>query len=177
MGSASSAIIGLVGGTVFILLGRWIYANPKKVYTSSLYANPDSPFLKFGVRLFATLLIFIGSYAAALWSVALVVHLGTTAVIIALVAALLGGWSLRPQVIALPHVAVGAPAAGTQKHGGFMTRKGRSLTIMALGISTVVFATILALFVSGQGRLMPVVAIVATLISALVVAVVLWFVK
>lgn len=60
---AGDIIFAVCAGVAFILLGRWMYANPSKVYSSAVSTNPNSNTLPRFIRTFATLVIFIGGYA------------------------------------------------------------------------------------------------------------------
>jgi hypothetical protein len=48
----SSTIVALVAGIGFILLGRWIYRNPKTLYVRPVHASPDAPLLRIGGKSF-----------------------------------------------------------------------------------------------------------------------------
>jgi len=56
-------LFALFAGVAFILLGRWMYGNPTRVYPNWLPSDPKSHFHARFVRGFATVVIFVGSYA------------------------------------------------------------------------------------------------------------------
>jgi uncharacterized membrane protein len=55
--------IRLVAGCSFVLLGRWAYRNPQKVYPAVFYTNPDSRMLVGLTRLFASMLMIVGCFS------------------------------------------------------------------------------------------------------------------
>lgn len=128
----SELLFPLIAGTVFVLLGRWMYKNPKRVYPNWLYSNPDHPYLIGGVRVFATMAMFVGSFALISTVVS---HLlpESLIVIVALAGAILSAWFLRPDM-PQPEAAEGMTSdSSIPKKRGFLSRKGK----WVVGISVV----------------------------------------
>jgi hypothetical protein len=138
----SEILSGLISGTVFVLLGRWAYKNPKKVYPNWLYSNPDHPYLIGGVRAFATFAMFVGCFAIIS---SVISRLGPEAltVLAAFAGAVLGTWFLRPRVSS-----TGATEAvsGTivQKKQPFFSTKGRWVIGISFVAVTLFFFGVLA---------------------------------
>jgi hypothetical protein len=93
----SGLLFGLIGGSVFVLLGRWMYRNPKKVHPNWMYSNPDHPLLIGSARVFATMAMFFGSFVCILALLTCMAP-GALTVIVAMVGAIVASWFLRPQV-------------------------------------------------------------------------------
>jgi hypothetical protein len=58
-------LFAVVAGLSFVILGRWMYTNPTKVYPTWVSSKPDSRLLQQCVRAFGTAIIFGGAYAVA----------------------------------------------------------------------------------------------------------------
>lgn len=159
-------LLGLLGGGGFIALGRWIYSHPKTMYVSSLSAASDSPFRNSVARVFATLLIFLGSFGAASALAGWLLHRALVITLIGVAAGALGAAFLRPPVSTVPGGATGTAGSEPGRLGTLLSRKGRVfLTTMAAGVllST---AEALSLPALGKGALWPDVALVTILVVA-----------
>lgn len=159
-------ILGLLGGGGFIALGRWIYSHPKTLYMSSLGARSDSPFRNSVARVFATLLIFLGSFGVATVLAGLLLHQALVITLIGVAAGILGAGFLRPAVSTVPRGATGTPGLEPGRLRPLLSRKGKVfLATMAAGVllST---AEALSLPALGKGALWPDVAAVTILVTA-----------
>lgn len=58
-----AVLFRLAVGAMFVLCGRWAYRNPTRLYPSALYANLNSPILVWPARIFAVLLVLVGSFS------------------------------------------------------------------------------------------------------------------
>lgn len=160
------ALFALIGGTAFILLGRWFYRNPQVLYESSLYSRGSHPIMRLWTRLFAMLLIFVGTFALVAGPSSVVTRHDTVGLAVALGAAVLGAVFLRPSVGAAPRSPTGIAGGPAARHNPFLTRKGKVfLATMAAGVllST---AEALSLPALGRGALWPDVATVTILVTA-----------
>lgn len=174
MNGLVGAVFGLAGGAGFILLGRWIYTNPKKAfYIRSIYADPDSRFLKVGAKIFGTFFISFGACAAGIAALGSLMNANSTVwLIIPLGSGVLGGWFLRPRIAETPHTVVEQPAA---KPGGFLTRRGKFLIVWALGSGGFLTAAVLIVIWTGESHLIPAVIIVFALVTVVAMAAILWW--
>ena len=130
-----TTLFPMIFGCAFILLGRWAYRNPRKIYGSSIYRNPDSPFLKRFVRVSAILFIFVGSFAMLTTSGELLIHNATLVVAFTVPAAVVAAWLLRPRV--LEAVATtndpSMPVPGLKL--GFLTTKGKWILWISIALA------------------------------------------
>lgn len=173
MNGISSAIFGLAGGVAFILLGRWIYSNPKQAfYIRSLYTDPDSSFLRVGAKIIGTFFIAGGSCAAVVIALGSLMNPNSTAwLILPLGAAVLSGWLLRPRTVEAPR-AVAEPAAATRD--GLLTPRRKLLIAWAFGGGGIFTAAVAVLLLTGESRLIPVVVMVSALVMVFALTAVLW---
>jgi hypothetical protein len=124
-----------LAGSALILLGRWMYKNPRKFHANSLYTNPRHPFLLAYGRFFASFIIFAGSLAiiAALVSQRLP---GSLAFFASLAGGIAGALFLRPRVGELV-----SPSAGNTLSTlapvkrSFLSKKGKRAVGILLGIA------------------------------------------
>ncbi len=123
-------------GAVFIILGRWLYRNPTRLYPGWGLFNPDNPGVKKVARAYATFCIFFGTLA-----ISAVLLRGPYVVLLALPIAIAGAWFLRPRLPqALPEAVepvVDSPTKSEKKQSLLNVRWKRNLLIV-VGI-TVVF--------------------------------------
>jgi hypothetical protein len=59
----ATIVFRLAVGCAFILFGRWAYRNPKKLYHSSFYADPENPLLVRLTRAVALLAMVVGAFS------------------------------------------------------------------------------------------------------------------
>jgi len=131
----ASILFRLAVGCIFILLGRWAYRNPKKLYHSSFYADPDNPLLVRLTRAIALLAIVVGAFSV----LTIATERLTKSIIEAFIAlglSVAATWFLRPRIPEAQPV--------SKQAGGFLTTRGKwfvgiSLTIAALTIVLVIF--------------------------------------
>ncbi len=162
----STLIFGLLGGGGFVVLGRWIYSNPTTMYVSSLGAGRENSLPELGARIFATLLIFLGSFGATAAPAAMLLHRAAAITLTAATAGALGAWLLRPRVVAAPRGAAGSPEGVKTRRGPSLTRKGKVLlATMAAGV-VLSTAEALGLPALGRGALWPDAALVTILAVA-----------
>lgn len=99
-----SEIFTIAFGAGFVLLGRWLYRNPYRVFPGWGLLNPRNPKVQHIARAYAVLFIFIGVLASGA-VISFRFLPGWVAVIISLVIAIVGAFLLRP---ALPEPVPGA---------------------------------------------------------------------
>jgi len=162
-------VFALVVGSAFILVGRWIYANPKALQVASLHADPDSRFLRVGAKVFGVLAIFIGSYSTAVAMAGLVIREAVVTVSLGLVLAALSAWVLRPETQSGL-----TPATGQRTP---RPTRGKLLIAVVLSLAALFTGAILVLIRFGEGRLVPLVSTIAALTFAAAIAAILWFPK
>lgn len=170
-------ILGLLWGVGFIVLGRWIYKNPKTMYVSSLSARSDSPFREFVARLFATLLIFLGSLGAATALASLLLHRALAITLIGAAAGALGAVFLRPGLGTAPLIAARTTEPALAGRGPLLTRKGKLFLVTMIGGGVAVGAETFVLPAVGKAALTPDVALVTILIMATALLMEMLFVK
>ena len=111
-----------------------MYKNPKKVYPNWVYSNPDSPLLKTPVKVFATLVIFMGSFTA-FRIVSAILFAKDEAGYLALPLAFVATWFLRPRLPKAPIEKTSIPAHDPGQNKGFLTKNGKSaLAVTALAV-------------------------------------------
>jgi hypothetical protein len=140
----------LIAGTAFVFLGRWIYKDPRRFQANWLYTNPQHPFLMGTGRVFAILLIFVGSFAiiAALVSQPLS---GLLRVLVSLACGIAGAWFLRPRISqSVPTGVVDSPSTATPVKQRFLSKKGKWAAGIAIGVVVLLFVGIFALIANSE---------------------------
>jgi Cytochrome oxidase complex assembly protein 1 len=132
-------VFPLLAGSAFILLGRWMYGNPKKIYPNWLYNNPDHPFLFGLVRAFATLMMFIGS-GAVVSAITSRVLPGALVLMAMLAGGIAGAWFLRPRL-----QENGQSSASASIGSGFLSNKGKWVLGISVAVAVVSFFGIFAM--------------------------------
>lgn len=89
-------LLPIVIGVCFVLLGRWLYKNPSKLFPGWGLLNPEHPTVKKLSRVYATLLIFVGTFASVAAAFVLIRAPGMS--LLAFPAAVVAAWLLRPRV-------------------------------------------------------------------------------
>jgi len=135
------SLLAIAAGCAFIILGRWTYHNPRKVFPNAFYSNPGSPLLVTPVRIFSVLLIFVGSYGILAFPAGLLLH-GYTVLFVATPAAIAATWLLWPKPTGETATSAGLRESVPNPVTGFLTRQGKWI----LGISLII-ATALAIMV------------------------------
>ncbi|MGD0600937.1 MAG: cytochrome c oxidase assembly factor Coa1 family protein [Terriglobales bacterium] len=132
-----SIMLVLVLGTVFILLGRWLYRNPTRLYPGWGIFNPENPGVKKVARAYGTFVIFFGTLA-----ISAVLLRGPYVVLLAIPIAIAGAWFLRPRLPETTSEVVGpfadSPGEGERKQRLLNAHWKRNLPII-LGVA-VLFA-------------------------------------
>ncbi len=128
----ATMVFRLAVGCAFILFGRWAYQNPRRLYPNSCYTNPDSPLLTRLTKVFASLLMLVGSFS----SLTLITERFTKGIIGAFAAlglAALATWLLCPR---LPPIAQAEVVP--KEAAGFLTVRGKWFVGISLAVATVV---------------------------------------
>lgn len=173
----STAMLGLIAGVAFVLLGRWIYARPETFYANSLQANSEGSLPRLVAKVFAVLLIFLGSYAAVVAPAETFIHGAVAITSLGLVAGTLASLFLRPRAGgAVGTGPVASPAART-KQGPILTRKGKVFLATMIGGCVVMGAETFLLPVIGRAGLVPDVGMTTILIWATAMLLEMLFVK
>lgn len=124
-------------GATFILLGRWLYRNPTRLYPGWEILNPENPGVKKVARAYGTFVIFFGTLM-----ISAVLLQGPFVVVLALPIAIAGAWFLRPR---LPQTApevvgpVGDSRGGGERKRGLLNARWKRNLLIILGIA-VLFA-------------------------------------
>jgi hypothetical protein len=87
----------LLFGVGFIVLGRWLYKNPRKLFRLG-FLNPEHPEVQKLARMYATFLIFFGMFASVGIASAFLFRSVPGMPLIALVVSMAGAWLLRPKI-------------------------------------------------------------------------------
>jgi len=138
----ATILFQLVAGFVFVFLGRWAYKNPRKLYLNWLYTNPEHPFLIGFGRVFATMLIFVGSAAiiGAVVSRPLPEPLPTLVILAGAIAA---AWFLRPSVQEpVSPIAGDLPSTALPVKQSFLSKKGKWAVGILIGVLLLLFVGI-----------------------------------
>lgn len=90
-------LLPIIFGVCFVLLGRWLYKNPSKLFPGWGLLNPDHPGVKKLSRVYATLLIFVGTFASVAAAFVLI-RSAPGMSLLAFPAAIVAAWLLRPKV-------------------------------------------------------------------------------
>ncbi len=90
-------LLSIAFGIGFVYFGRWMYANPQKVYPSWVLSRPDNPAYPRFVRVFATVVIFGGAYITLIRIAGSVFPDSGFALLLAVLAAFLVAWYFRPK--------------------------------------------------------------------------------
>ena len=127
----------LILGTGTVLLGRWMYKNPKRTYPNWLYSNPDHPALIGRARAIATFFIFAGLWIA-LAGVGSRLLPNSWVPVLLILGGIVGAWYLRPKV---PETAVGEglDTAAKTKRSGFLSTKGKWVVGISLAVAVLFF--------------------------------------
>ena len=86
-----------VVGVCFVLLGRWLYKNPSKLFRWG-FLNPEHPGVQKLARVYATFFIFFGMFASAGLVLALLLRRVPGMPLLAFAVAIGGAWLLRPKI-------------------------------------------------------------------------------
>lgn len=163
-----SSALAALAGVCFVVLGRWIYRNPRSLYVREVHASPDAPLPRLGAKVFGTLAIFIGSYAVVAGIADLVVASSGTmvftgAIIVAAIAFLL-----------TPTVKSGRSSETGQRP---LTMRAKLLIAVLVAVGTLFTAAVLILIRVGDSALIPLASMIAGGISVAAIAAVLWLPK
>ncbi len=94
----------LIGGSL-VLLGRWVYVNPRRLLPRWGLLNREHPAVQKVAKLYATFLIFFGLLAATGVSFGLLLRNVPGMPLLVLALAVGGAWLLRPKISPEPPVA------------------------------------------------------------------------
>lgn len=130
-------------GVGFILLGRWLYRNPRKLFRFG-FLNPEHPGVQKLARLYATFFIFFGMFASAGVISAFLLHSVPGLPLIAVVVSIAGALLLRPK-IPQPETPVATAIENAQKPTLLGKHWKRNLAIFAglMGLMVIVIFVIL----------------------------------
>jgi hypothetical protein len=92
-----TTLLPMVFGVCFVLLGRWLYKNPSKLFPGWGLLNPEHPGVKKLSRAYATFLIFFGALASVAAAFVLI-RSAPGMSLLAFPAAVVAAWLLRPKV-------------------------------------------------------------------------------
>lgn len=84
-------------GACFVLLGRWLYRNPRNLFRFG-FLNPEHPGVQKLARVYATFFIFFGMFAVAGVACALLLQHVPGMPLVALAVGIAGAWLLRPKM-------------------------------------------------------------------------------
>jgi Cytochrome oxidase complex assembly protein 1 len=90
-------LLPIILGLCFVLLGRWLYKNPGKLFPGWGLLNPEHPRVQKLSRVYATLLIFVGTFASVAAAFVLI-RSAPGMSLLAFPAAVVVAWFLRPKV-------------------------------------------------------------------------------
>ena len=137
-------LLPMIFGVSFVLLGRWLYKNPNKLLPGWGLLNPEHPGVKKISRVYATLLIFVGTFASVAAALILI-RSARGMSLLALPAAILAAWLLRPKV---PQGELPVAAAGVQPAGQPLLTKHWKRTLAIAGVFAGVFGVVLFVILS-----------------------------
>ncbi|MGC2247969.1 MAG: cytochrome c oxidase assembly factor Coa1 family protein [Terriglobales bacterium] len=90
-------LLPIIFGICFVLLGRWLYKNPGKLFPGWGLLNPENPRVQKLSRIYATFLIFVGAFASLAVALGLI-RSAPGMSLLAFPAAAVAAWFLRPKV-------------------------------------------------------------------------------
>jgi hypothetical protein len=90
-------LLPIIFGICFVLLGRWLYKNPGKLFPGWGLLNPENPRVQKLSKVYATFLIFVGAFASVAAAFALI-RSAPGMSLLALPTAVVAAWFLRPKV-------------------------------------------------------------------------------
>jgi hypothetical protein len=93
-----SILLPILFGVGFVLLGRWLYRNPRKLFPSWGFLNPEHPGVQKIARGYATFFIFFGLLAAIAVAFSFLFRHIPGMSFLAFPIAVAGAWLLRPKV-------------------------------------------------------------------------------
>lgn len=88
-----ASILVVASGAVLVLLGRWLYQNPTRLFPGWGLLNPESPHVKRLARAYATFVIFFG-----MLMVTAILLRGPFVILLSLPLAVVATWFLRPKL-------------------------------------------------------------------------------
>jgi hypothetical protein len=139
--------IVLAFGALFVLLGRWLYRHPNRLYPGWGILNPENPGVKKVARAYATFFIFFGMLACSA-TIASRLLPGPFVVILGLAVAVSGTWLLRPRLpqpdLGVTGPVVAGPAAAAEKQPLLNKHWKRTLVITA-GFAALLLIVVFAL--------------------------------
>jgi hypothetical protein len=91
-----TTLLTLALGICFVLLGRWLYLNPRKFFRGWGFLNPEHPGVQKLFRFYATFFIFFGLLISVGFAFMLLGHGFAGSSLLALAIAIVGAWFLRP---------------------------------------------------------------------------------
>jgi hypothetical protein len=90
-------LLPIIFGLCFVLLGRWLYKNPGKLFPGWGLLNPEHPQVQKLSRVYATFLIFVGAFASVVGAFVLT-RSAPWVSFLAFPVAVIAAWLLRPRV-------------------------------------------------------------------------------
>jgi hypothetical protein len=101
-------------GVCFLLLGRWLYLKPRKMFPAWGLLNREHPGVQKLARVYGVFFIFFGIFASVAVSIAFLLRNVPGLPLLALPIAVVGAWFLRPKV-PQPETPVDAASQQPQK--------------------------------------------------------------
>jgi len=95
---ALTVLLTTLIGVCFLLLGRWWYRNPRKIFPSWGLLNPEHPGVQKLGRVYGVFFIFFGIFAALSVSLSFLVRSVPGLALLAFPTAVAGAWFLRPKI-------------------------------------------------------------------------------
>jgi Cytochrome oxidase complex assembly protein 1 len=93
-----TASLTVLAGVCFVLLGRWLYRNPRKLFLGWSFLNPEHPDVQKLARAYATFVIFFGLFTSAAVVLAFMLRRVPGMPLLILAVSVAGAWLLRPKV-------------------------------------------------------------------------------
>ena len=130
----------ILAGVCFVLLGRWLFRNPRKLFPGWGFLNPEHRSVQKLARAYATFVIFFGLFASAGVALAFLLRGVPGMPLLILAVAVAGAWLLRPKRLQSEPLVV-APIEQPDKRRLLSKYWKRNLAIFA-GLMTLLGAVV-----------------------------------
>jgi len=93
-----TVLLTVLFGILFLLLGRWLYRNPRRMFPAWGLFNPEHPGVQKLGRVYGVFFIFFGIFASVAVSFSFFLRSVPGLALLAFPIAIVGAWFLRPKI-------------------------------------------------------------------------------
>ena len=94
---ALTVLLTVLVGVLLLLLGRWLYRNPRKMFPTWGLLNPEHPIVQKLGRVYEVFFIFSGIFASVAVSFSFLLRSAPGLAVLAFPIGIAGAWFLRPK--------------------------------------------------------------------------------